>query len=1061
MNEISIKNVGASALGASTDFISQYLSQLDDSDFGRIFGSLFSSGLGSVGNTISNNLVKGNTLSQGLGQNAGASLLGTASGLASNYLGQGISSLGGNSPLSRGIGQGIATGVGTIGGTIATNLAKTGSVGTLFANTTKAANLAEKFAKSADAAKQAGDAIKFAADGKKAAEYASKISAINPIGLASSVVGQGLSAAFGPSKEYNGTYGNITQGMDTAYDVLSTAINFVPGWGQIASGAMALNKGLSNVFGSTSGMTVTDSILGSAFMPFPIKWINMWGAKTTDKFKGQSWQRTEKTNSFMQDAFGDLGKKFDLARREQNKTYGTFSRSAYNKAQDNVNFSNNAWGTILDMTNQNEYQNIRANDMASINNQRYAQMIQGGFSPIAVGKQGMKILNNQTNHNIGQRLLSGAALIDNKQMILSAKGGIKVKKKDDHTYEMEPLQEITVTAPRKYIAGYDQNGNPIYTTNRTKSMSYEGVRPSESKYQRWANRDKNAPKYTDPIIKAAQIGIGTPLAVTTAPATLGTLFKASTPLMEVLARPITTATKVASRLFPNLSRALPYTEMADRGLMGYMGARGMYDAGKGWYQGKMPWYQAVPQMGLSGLMMTEAVPLVNGAAKNLPQFARRVWNGGNIIQRNIPYNPYNFYRGVGRAAIDDANKSGILRGGAYDSPYFGLGHPAWHEGYVIEGTQNSANWLRAKGPRGEYNVGDFIGANEYAKPGYTGLEALPWNGTTTQVPTTGFTYWQKHPIIGWRNHSFSSRGSIEPTITPENAASITPIPKSGMKPFIDDYGREVIPTPWKGTDQQLIDLIQKNQVNVLRDYFSPQKKEQIMKAMNWGEKEYSEFQDELMRSIGTLTEGEVKGTKDGFTIIAQHKGEALGEGKNMTGHHIMTFNRERIPNEKMATEAIIHEIGGHGKTMSINPNKPNKISEAFPRITQLLQKNQELADNILELNGRGKFFSQFPKVSDLELYVYNNNIPKHKVEKLFNQRRYFNYMTNGIQERAARAYTGQLMDKLGFNKTLNIQQLERYYTPESVEKFKNAVLNYGVPVTVGGSTAATLHNKSK
>jgi len=38
-----------------------------------------------------------------------------------------------------------------------------------------------------------------------------------------------------------------------------------------------------------------------------------------------------------------------------------------------------------------------------------------------------------------------------------------------------------------------------------------------------------------------------------------------------------------------------------------------------------------------------------------------------------------------------------------------------------------------------------------------------------------------------------------------------------------------------------------------------------------------------MRSIGTLTKGEVKGPKDGFTIIAQHKGQAVGEGKNMTG----------------------------------------------------------------------------------------------------------------------------------------------------------------------------------
>jgi hypothetical protein len=47
---------------------------------------------------------------------------------------------------------------------------------------------------------------------------------------------------------------------------------------------MILNKGLSNLFGSTSGMTKQDAILGSAFMPAPVKWLNMAGANTTSTF---------------------------------------------------------------------------------------------------------------------------------------------------------------------------------------------------------------------------------------------------------------------------------------------------------------------------------------------------------------------------------------------------------------------------------------------------------------------------------------------------------------------------------------------------------------------------------------------------------------------------------------------------------------------------------------------------------------------------------------------------------------------------------------------------------
>jgi hypothetical protein len=62
---------------------------------------------------------------------------------------------------------------------------------------------------------------------------------------------------------------------------------------------MVLNKGLSNIFGSTDGMTKTDAILGSAFMPAPVKWINMWGSSKTGTFDNQSWQNSEKTSKFM------------------------------------------------------------------------------------------------------------------------------------------------------------------------------------------------------------------------------------------------------------------------------------------------------------------------------------------------------------------------------------------------------------------------------------------------------------------------------------------------------------------------------------------------------------------------------------------------------------------------------------------------------------------------------------------------------------------------------------------------------------------------------------------
>jgi len=54
---------------------------------------------------------------------------------------------------------------------------------------------------------------------------------------------------------------------------------------------MAVNKGLMNAFGSTSGMTIQDSILASPLNPlgFIGNWINMAGARDTRTFDNQSW----------------------------------------------------------------------------------------------------------------------------------------------------------------------------------------------------------------------------------------------------------------------------------------------------------------------------------------------------------------------------------------------------------------------------------------------------------------------------------------------------------------------------------------------------------------------------------------------------------------------------------------------------------------------------------------------------------------------------------------------------------------------------------------------------
>ena len=410
-NVPSVKDqLTASGISSITGWASDQLSDniFGDSEVGRNVGNIFSQGVSSFGNTLANNVIKGEGLLQGAGINTGSAVAGATAGMAANYIGKGINSLGGDSMLSRGLGQGVATGLGTVGGGALQNIIQGKEAFGGIKDSISAINTFNKVRKTADVLKDSPEYLE--------ALKSAKMGYANLAGLGGQVVGSALGAAFGPSKEYNGKYGGITRGMDTAYDLVKTGIGFVPG-GQFWSGLMELNKGLSNVFGSTDGMTRQDAILGSAFMPAPVKWLNMAGAKTTQNFNNQSWQNTERTNSFMQNGFGDLGDRLTKAREEAGKTYGTFSQGARKRADQNLTFANQAWQRLLNMTDTNEMQNIRSQYMTSINNQRYAQMIQGGFNPLS-RKQGGQILNNATNHKVGMRLLSGAALIDNKQMIL-------------------------------------------------------------------------------------------------------------------------------------------------------------------------------------------------------------------------------------------------------------------------------------------------------------------------------------------------------------------------------------------------------------------------------------------------------------------------------------------------------------------------------------------------------------------------------------------------------------------------------------------------------------------
>lgn len=353
--------VSSVAARAGADLLSGQAAKLfGDSDIGSTLGNIFSTGISTSMETMADNVIKGNALDYGLGKNVGSAISGTAVGLAGNLVGQGIESIGGHSKLSKGLGAGVATGIGTVGGNALSKLVAGEGLKNMFS---------KGFLKNPSGM-------------------------INPYALGMSVVGAGLGAALGPSKELAGKHGDITKGFDMAHNIISTGVNFIPGVGQFISGALALNKGLSNLFGSTDGMTKTDATLaGIGDFVAPVKWLNMANAKKTGTINNESWQKQEARDSFMQSSFGNIGDRIADAKEKAGKTYGTFSHRQYKNAQKDVAFADYAKSMLDDMTKQNEIQNIRSSAMTSVNNQRYQQLIQGGPRFSYIGRKGLKLKN--------------------------------------------------------------------------------------------------------------------------------------------------------------------------------------------------------------------------------------------------------------------------------------------------------------------------------------------------------------------------------------------------------------------------------------------------------------------------------------------------------------------------------------------------------------------------------------------------------------------------------------------------------------------------------------------
>lgn len=214
----------------------------------------------------------------------------------------------------------------------------------------------------------------------------------------------GMAAGFadkllGDKTEYSGDKGAITQTMDSIYDTLGDAAAYIPGWGQFVSlgmkGAGLVNKALNKWTGSgTDGMTTADAILGSNLIGGslnPISAINGWTGKRADKVTENTFMDEDKLSYEWGGYSGALSTQNEAASKSGKKYGGLFSNGARRDANKLIARANMNREYLLDFNNQRELGNIRAG-MSDANRLQYQTSLNGGFRPMALGREGMKVV---------------------------------------------------------------------------------------------------------------------------------------------------------------------------------------------------------------------------------------------------------------------------------------------------------------------------------------------------------------------------------------------------------------------------------------------------------------------------------------------------------------------------------------------------------------------------------------------------------------------------------------------------------------------------------------------
>ena len=234
---------------------------------------------------------------------------------------------------------------------------------------------------------------------------------------------------------------NLTNGMNSVYDMTSSAIMGMGGAGILIGGGMKLGGLLSDSLSAmgvgTDQMTTTDKILDSKFLKLtPVGLVNAIGAKSSDKFTVDNNIRSQIGGSY-----GGAYAFMDDAASKANKKYGLFSSGSRHRANRKIAESKLMQSTIGNINKEaRDMQSIvdNSSDLLSTN---YQFNLSGGYDQryIRAAKFGDKIQRikkinfSKKGGQIHQKINLETKSVEWEPIIIQKQGGTINQK-----YEWEP-----------------------------------------------------------------------------------------------------------------------------------------------------------------------------------------------------------------------------------------------------------------------------------------------------------------------------------------------------------------------------------------------------------------------------------------------------------------------------------------------------------------------------------------------------------------------------------------------------------------------------------------------